>query len=156
MPGHWEGDLVIGKAGKSVVVTVVERTSRFLILVPLTGRDSLTVTQAIIAAVGELPATIKRSLTWDCGTQMALHKDVTATGLPVFFTHPHSPWERGSNENLNRIVREYLPKGIEITSDPTYLTATTAQINNRPRKIHSWKNPSEIFTELLEADASTA
>ncbi len=74
----------------------------------------------------------------------------------VFFTHPHSPWERGSNENLNRIVREYLPKGIEITSDPTYLTAITAEINNRPRKIHSWKNPSEIFTELLEADASTA
>jgi IS30 family transposase len=156
VPGHWEGDLVIGKDGKSAVATLVERTSRFLILVPLTGRDSLTVTQAVISAVGGLPATIKRSLTWDCGTEMALHKDVTATGLPVFFAHPHSPWERGSNENLNRIVREYLPKGVEITSDPTYLAAVAAEINDRPRKIHDWKKPSEVFTELLEADASTA
>jgi IS30 family transposase len=156
VPGHWEGDLVIGKGGKSAVATLVERTSRFLILVPLTGRDSLTVTQAIIAAVGGLSATIKRSLTWDCGSEMALHKDVTATGLPVFFAHPHSPWERGSNENLNRIVREYLPKGVEITSDPTYLAAIAAEINDRPRKIHDWRKPSEVFTELLEADASTA
>jgi IS30 family transposase len=156
VPGHWEGDLVIGKDGKSAVATLVERTSRFLILVPLTGRDSLTVTQAIISAVGTLPATVKRSLTWDCGSEMALHKDVTATGLPVFFAHPHSPWERGSNENLNRIVREYLPKGVEITSDPTYLAAIAAEINDRPRKIHDWLKPSEVFTELLEADASTA
>jgi hypothetical protein len=75
------------------------------------GRDSLTVSEAVISAVGSLPASIKRSLTWDCGSEMALHKDITATGLPVFFAHPHPPWERGSNENLNRIVREYLPKG---------------------------------------------
>lgn len=156
VPGHWEGDLLIGKDGKSAVATLVERTSRFLILVPITGRDSLTVTQAVIAAVGTLPATVKRSLTWDCGTEMALHKDVTATGLPVFFAHPHSPWERGSNENLNRIVREYLPKGVEITSDPTYLAAIAAEINDRPRKIHDWLKPSEVFTDLLEADASTA
>lgn len=153
--GHWEGDLVIGKGGKTAVGTLVERTSRFLILVPLTGRDSLTVSQAIIAAVGELPASITRSLTWDCGSEMALHKDVTATGLPVYFAHPHSPWERGSNENLNRIVREYLPKGVEITSDPRYLAAIAAEINDRPRKIHDWKKPSEVFAELLEADAST-
>jgi IS30 family transposase len=156
VPGHWEGDLVIGKAGKSAVATLVERTSRFLILVPLTGRDSLTVTQAVISAVGGLPATIKRSLTWDCGTEMALHKEVTATGLPVFFAHPHSPWERGSNENLNRIVREFLPKGVTIPSDPRYLAAIAAEINDRPRKLHDWRKPSEVFTELLEADASTA
>jgi transposase, IS30 family len=154
--GHWEGDLVIGKGGKTAVATLVERTSRFLILVPLTGRDSLTVSQAIISAAGPLPSSIKRSLTWDCGAEMALHKDVTATGLPVFFAHPHSPWERGSNENLNRIVREYFPKGVEITSDPHYLAAVAAEINDRPRKIHHWKKPSEIFAELLEADASTA
>jgi transposase, IS30 family len=153
--GHWEGDLVVGKGGKTAVATLVERTSRFLILVPLTGRDSLTVSEAIISAVGPLPATIKRSLTWDCGAEMALHKDVTATGLPVYFAHPHSPWERGSNENLNRIVREYFPKGVEITSDPHYLAAVAAEINDRPRKIHAWKKPSEVFTELLEADAST-
>ena len=153
--GQWEGDLVVGKGGKSAVATLVERTSRFLIMVPLHGRDSLTVSEAIIAAVGSLPATTKRSLTWDCGSEMALHKDITATGLPVFFAHPHSPWECGSNKNLNRIVREYLPKGIEITHDPTYLAAIAAEINDRPRKIHDWRKPSEVFIELLEADAST-
>jgi IS30 family transposase len=147
---------VIGKAGKTAVATLVRRTSRFLILVPLTGPDSLTVTQAIVATVGGLPASVTRSLTWDCGSEMALHKDVTATGLPVYFAHPHSPWERGSNENLNRIVREYLPKGVAITSDPNYLAAIAAEINDRPRKIHDWRKSSEVFAELLEADASTA
>lgn len=154
--GHWEGDLVIGKGGKTAVATLVERTSRFLILVPLSGRDSLTVRDAIISTVGPLPPSIKRSLTWDCGAEMALHKDITATGLSVYFAHPHSPWERGSNENLNRIVREFFPKGVQITSDPRYLAAVAAEINDRPRKIHNWKKPSEVFTELLEANASTA
>jgi len=98
--GHWEGDLVIGKGGQSAVATLVERTSRLLILVPLSGRDSLTVRDAIVSAVGPLPVSIKRSLTWDCGAEMGLHKDVTATGLPVSFAYPYSPWERGSNENL--------------------------------------------------------
>ncbi len=138
------------------MATLVEGTSRFLVLVSLTGRDSLTVSEAIISTVGSLPTTIKRSLTWDCGSKMALYKDIPATGLPVFLAHPHSPWERGSNENLNRIMRKYLPKGIEITHDPTYLAAIPAEINNRPRKIHDWRKPSVIFIELLEADASTA
>jgi IS30 family transposase len=155
VPGHWEGDLVIGKNGKTAVATLVERTSRFLILVPLTGRDSLTVTDAVIAATDGLPAQIRRTLTWDCGTEMARHARVTATGLPVFFAHPHSPWERGSNENLNRIVREYFPKGIPITSDPDYLARVAAEINDRPRKIFDWKKPSEVFTELVESHAST-
>jgi IS30 family transposase len=155
VPGHWEGDLVIGKGGKSAVATLVERTSRFLILVPLTGRDSLTVGEAVIAATGGLPAQIRRSLTWDCGAEMARHATITATGLPVFFAHPHSPWERGSNENLNRIFREFFPKGIPITSDPNYLAMIASDINDRPRKIHNWKKPSEIFAELVEANAST-
>jgi len=155
VPGHWEGDLVIGKDGKTAVATLVERTSRFLILVPLTGRDSLTVGEAIIAATGGLPAQIRRSLTWDCGAEMARHATITATGLPVFFAHPHSPWERGSNENLNRIVREYFPKGVEISSDPKYLAMVACDINDRPRKIHNWKKPSELFTELVESNAST-
>jgi IS30 family transposase len=155
VPGHWEGDLVIGKDGKTAVATLVERTSRFLILVPLTGRDSLTVGDAVIAATGGLPAQIRRSLTWDCGSEMARHTDITATGLPVYFAHPHSPWERGSNENLNRIVREYFPKGVEISSDPKYLAMVACDINDRPRKIHNWKKPSELFTELVESNAST-
>ncbi len=155
VPGHWEGDLVIGKDGASAVATLVERTSRFLVLVPLTGRDSLTVGEAVIAATGGLPAQIRRSLTWDCGAEMARHTTITATGLPVYFAHPHSPWERGSNENLNRIVREFFPKGVTITSDPDYLAMVASEINDRPRKIHNWKKPSELFTELVESHAST-
>jgi transposase, IS30 family len=155
VPGHWEGDLVIGRDGKTAVATLVERVSRFLILVPLTGRDSLTVGDAVIAATDGLPAQIRRSLTWDCGSELARHATITATGLPVFFAHPHSPWERGSNENLNRIVREFFPKGVEITSDPKYLAMVACEINDRPRKIHDWKKPSELFTELVEANAST-
>ncbi|MGH4011700.1 MAG: IS30 family transposase [Pseudonocardiaceae bacterium] len=156
VPGHWEGDLMIGKDGKTAVATLVERVSRFLILVPLTGRDSLTVGDAVIAATHGLPDQIRRSLTWDCGSEMARHSTITATGLPVYFAHPHSPWERGSNENLNRIVREYFPKGVEITSDPKYLAMVASDINDRPRKIHNWKKPSELFTELVETNASTS
>lgn len=156
VPGHWEGDLIIGKDGKTAVATLVERMSRFLILVPLTGRDSLTVGDAVIAATGGLPGQIRRSLTWDCGSEMARHSTITATGLPVYLAHPHSPWERGSNENLNRIVREYFPKGVTITSDPKYLAMVASDINDRPRKIHNWKKPSELFTELVESHASTA
>jgi transposase, IS30 family len=154
VPGHREGDLVIGKGGKTAVATLVERTSRFLILVPLTGRDSLHVGDAVIAATHGLPAQIRQSLTWDCGAEMARHATITATGLPVFFAHPHSPWERGSNEDLNRIVREFFPKGI--LSDPAYLAMVASDINDRPRKIQAWKKPSEIFAELVEANASTA
>jgi IS30 family transposase len=155
VPGHWEGDLIIGKDGASAVATLVERTSRFLVLVPLTGRDSLTVGEAIIAATGGLPVSIRRSLTWDCAAEMARHARITATGLPVYFAHPHSPWERGSNENLNRIVREFFPNGVAITSDPDYLATVACEINDRPRKIHNWKKPSELFAELVEASAST-
>jgi IS30 family transposase len=155
VPGHWEGDLVIGKAGKSAVATLVERTSRMLVLVPLSGRDALTVGDAVIAAAGNLPPQIKRSLTWDCGSEMAGHARITAAGLPVYFARPHSPWQRGSNENANRILREYFPKGVPITSDPNYLAMVASEINDRPRKIHNWKKPSEIFAELVETHAST-
>ena len=156
MPVHWEGDLVIGKNGASAVATRVERTSRFLILVPLTGRDSLTVGEAIIAATTTLPTPLRRSLRWDRGSELARQTMITATGLPVLLAHPHSPWERGSNENLNRIVGEFFPKGVPITSDPSYLAAVAAEINDRPRKIHHWKKPSEVFTELIDQHASTA
>jgi IS30 family transposase len=156
VPGHWEGDLVIGKNGRSAVATLVERTSRFLVLVPLTGRDALTVGRAVIAATAGLPEPMRRSLTWDCGAEMAAHATVTKGSMPVYFAHPHSPWERGSNENLNRILREYFPKGVEITSDPKYLAMVACDINDRPRKIHNWKKPSEIFAELIESDASAA
>lgn len=156
VPGHWEGDLVIGKGGTSAVATLVERTSRFVVLVPLAGRDALTVGDAVIAATGTLPPQIAKSLTWDCGSEMAQHARISAAGLPVYFARPHSPWQRGSNENANRILREYFPKGVPITSDPKYLAMVASEINDRPRKIHNWKKPSEIFAELVEANASTA
>ena len=156
VPGHWEGDLVIGARQHSAVATLVERSSRFLMLVPLTGRDSLTVSEAILAAVGDLPAALKRSLTWDCGAEMARHDTVTAKQLPVFFAHPHSPWQRGSNENANRVLREYFPKGTTITADRDYLAAVAAEINDRPRKILGWKKPSEVFAEHLASSATTA
>lgn len=156
VPGHWEGDLVIGKGGKTAVATLVERTSRFLVLVPLTGRDALTVGRGVIAATAGLPEHMRASLTWDCGAEMAAHATVTKGSMPVYFAHPHSPWERGSNENLNRIVREYFPKGVEITSDPKYLAMVACDINDRPRKIHNWKKPSEVFAELIASDASAA
>ncbi|MDP9410353.1 MAG: IS30 family transposase [Actinomycetota bacterium] len=155
VPGHWEGDLVIGAQQASAVATLVERTSRFLMLVPLGGRNSLTVSEAIVAAVGDLPAPLKRSLTWDCGAEMARHDTVTAHQLPVFFAHPHSPWQRGSNENANRVLREYFPKGTPITSDGDYLAAVAAEINDRPRKILGWKKPSEVFAEHLASSATT-
>ena len=126
----------------------MERTSRFLILVPVTGRDSLTVGDAVIAATGGLPTQIRRPLTGDCGAEMARHARITATGLPVYFAHPHSPWERGSNENLNRIVREYFPKGVAITSDPTYLAMVACDINDRPRKIQTGRSPPSYSPNL--------
>jgi IS30 family transposase len=116
----------------------------------LTGRDSLTVGDAVIAATHGLPDQIRRSLTWDYGSEMARHATITATGLPVYFAHPHSPWERGSNKNLNRIVREYFPNGEPITADPAYLAMVASDINDRLRKIYNWKKPSELFTELVE------
>ncbi|MFR9803166.1 IS30 family transposase [Pseudonocardia sp. RS010] len=155
-PDIGEGDLVIGKGGKTAVGTLVERTSRFLVLVPLHGRDSLTVGRGVIAATSGLPTPMRASLTWDCGAEMAGHATVTKGSMPVYFAHPHSPWERGSNENANRIVREYFPKGVEITSDPKYLAMVACDINDRPSKIHNWKKPSEMFAELVELDATTA
>jgi transposase, IS30 family len=91
----------------------------------------------------------------DCGAEVVCHADITAIGLPVFFAHPHSSWERGTNENMNRIFREFFPKGVEITSDRNYLAMVASEMNGRPRKIHNWKSPSEIFAELVEANAST-
>jgi IS30 family transposase len=163
IPGHWEGDLIIGKDGKTAVATLVERTSRFLILVPLTGRDSLTVGDAVIAATHGLPDQIRRSLTWDCGSEMARHATITATGLPVFFAHPHSPWERGSNENLNRIVREYFPKGASPRIPPIWrwwLPISTIDpvrftIGRSPPSCSRWSQPVEAI-ELARRSVKTS
>lgn len=124
--------------------TLVERTTRFLILVPLAGRDALTVSQAIIAMAGDLPAPLKRSLTWDCGAEMARHSEITAKQFPVYFAHPHSPWQRGSNENLNRLVREYFPQGTAITSDRDYLATVAGEINTGPVRSTTGKTQRSV------------
>lgn len=156
VPGHWEGDLVVGKDGKTAVATLVERVSRFVVLVPLAGRDAATVSEAVIDQVRGLPDVVRRSLTWDCGSEMAEHAAITLKArLPVYFAHPHSPWERGTNENTNRWLREYFPKGTTITNDPDYLQAVADELNNRPRAIFGFKKPKEVFAELLTSGVAS-
>lgn len=157
VPGHWEGDLIIGKAGKTALGTLVERTSRFFLPVPLPeGRTADAVCDALIATVHDVPATVRKSLTWDQGAEMAQHQRLSlATELDVYFAHPHSPWERGTNENTNRLLREYFPKSTEITADPAYLNAVAAELNGRPRRILGYRTPTEVFTELLTSSIAS-
>ena len=154
VPGHWEGDLVIGKAGKTAMGTLVERNSRYLVPVALPdGRDSAAVKDAVIGSVAGMPAGLRRSITWDQGAEMAQHAALTlATDIPVYFAHAHSPWERGTNENTNGLLREYFPKGTDITGVIRYLNAVADEINRRPRAILQFRTPAEVFAELLLAD----
>jgi IS30 family transposase len=151
VPGHWEGDLIIGKGGKSAMGTLVERVSRFLIPVALSdGHDAGSVRSAVFDAVKDLPVHLRASLTWDQGTEMAQHAALTlAADMPVYFAHAHSPWERGTNENTNGLVREYLPKGTEIPGDLQYLWEIADELNNRPRATLGFRKPKEVFAELL-------
>jgi IS30 family transposase len=158
VPGHWEGDLVIGKGGKSAMGTLVERTSRFLVPVVLPdGHDAGSVRCAVFDAVKDLPAHLRGSLTWDQGTEMAQHAALTAQAdMPVYFAHAHSPWERGTNENTNGLIREYLPKGTPIPGDLHYLWAIADELNDRPRATLGFRKPSEVFAELLLQEVDSA
>jgi IS30 family transposase len=151
VPGHWEGDLVIGKQGKTAMGTLVERKTRYFVPIALPGgRDSGAVREAIITSIAGIPAHLRKSITWDQGSEMAQHAALTlATDIPVYFAHPHSPWERGTNENTNRLIREYFPKGTEITSKSSYLWEVADELNGRPRAILGFRTPAEAFTELL-------
>jgi IS30 family transposase len=155
VPGHWEGDLIIGKQGKSAMGTLVERVSRYLCPVALPhGHDADSVKDSLFDVVKDLPAHLRKSLTWDQGTEMARHAALTlAADLPVYFAHAHSPWERGTNENTNGLIREYLPKGTEIPGDMNYLWAVADSLNDRPRAILGFRKPSEVFTELMLQEA---
>ncbi|MDI5941483.1 MULTISPECIES: IS30 family transposase [unclassified Micromonospora] len=155
VPGHWEGDLIEGgnRAGGSVIATLVERQTRFVILVGLPhGKLSEHVAAQLAAAMGRLPARLRASLTWDQGTEMARHADFTlATDCPVYFCDPHSPWQRGSNENTNGLLRQYFPKGrTDFTKlSQADLDAVADELNTRPRQTLGWATPSERMAQLL-------
>jgi len=158
VPGHWEGDLIKGARNASAVGTIVERTSRYTVPVALPAgrRDATTTCDALIGAVTGMPAQLTKTLTWDQGSEMAAHAaSRLATTVDVFFAHPHSPWERGTNENTNRLLREYFPKGTEITDDQAYLDLVAHELNNRPRRILGYRTPTEVFTDLLTSGIAT-
>jgi IS30 family transposase len=152
VPGHWEGDLLIGKDCKSAAGTLLERSARYVLLLHLPGgRDARLVEAAMRQAITGLPAGLARTITWDQGIEMACHADFTiATGIPVYFCDPHAPWQRGPNENTNGLLRQYLPKGTDLSAHSAQdLARIAASLNNRPRKTLGFMKPSEKLAELL-------
>jgi IS30 family transposase len=150
VPGHWEGDLVFG-SHNSQIATLVERQTRYVMLVKLDGKDSQTVVNALIKHSHKLPQELYKSLTWDRGTEMHAHKQFTlATDIQVYFCDPQSPWQRGSNENTNGLLRQYMPKGMDLSSfSQLQLNAIARQLNERPRKTLGFHTPAEMFSECV-------
>lgn len=158
VPGHWEGDLILGQAGGSAIGTLVERASRFVMLVHLPGRrTALDFQEALVPVIASLPDQLRRSLTWDQGKEMALHKDIAlAADIDIYFCDPRSPWQRGSNENTNGLLRQYFPKYVSLRQfTPADLDEVARKLNTRPRKTLNWKTPAQRLEELLSEPTTT-
>jgi IS30 family transposase len=152
VPGHWEGDLIMGSTNRSAIGTLVERATRFVILLHLPGRHgAVEVRDAMVAAILQLPASLRRSITWDRGVEMTEHKQFTIdTGVDVYFCDPRSPWQRGSNENTNGLLRQYFPKGTSLARyTAADLQAAADSLNGRPRETLNWATPTEALTRFL-------
>jgi IS30 family transposase len=170
VPGHWEGDLLIGFE-RSAIGTLVERTTRFTMLIhlpradgygaqprvhngpALAGYGAVTMKVALASTMTTLPANLRRSLTWDRGKELSAHATFKVeTGIPVYFADPHSPWQRGTNENTNGLLRQYFPKGTDLSRwNAEEIEAVAAALNGRPRRILGWKTPAEAFDEHLRS-----
>lgn len=150
VPGHWEGDLLFG-GRNSQIATLVERNTRYLMLVKVAGKDTETVVNALIGNARKLPQELYKSLTWDRGKEMAEHKRFTlATDIKVYFCDPHNPWQRGTNENTNGLLRQYLPKGTDLSSySQAKLNAVARRLNERPRKTLNYETPAERFSQSV-------
>lgn len=153
-PGHWEGDLITGAGNASAIVTMVERVTRYTLLGHLPGprHDSASVRDVVVAALGDLPAHLRRTLTWDQGSEMARHAEIAATldATRVYFCDPHSPWQRPSNENTNGLLRDYFPKGTDLSVHTAAdIALVQAELNLRPRKVLDWDSPADRLSTLL-------
>jgi IS30 family transposase len=154
VPGHWEGDLIVGAYSRSAIGTLVERTTRWTMLLYLpVDHSALAVQQALKTQLANLPFFLRKSLTWDQGAEMSNHLQIASENdLRVYFCDPHSPWQRGTNENTNGLLRQYFPKGTDLSVHSLAdLAAATAELNDRPRKVLNWKTPAEAFQQLLSA-----
>jgi transposase, IS30 family len=156
VPGHWEGDLIVGKDNKSAIGTLVERSTRFVLLLHLpAAHGPAAVAGAMTEAMASLPAQLRRSLTWDQGREMTGHRQISIdTGLEVYFCDPHSPWQRGSNENTNGLLRQYFPKGTDLSvHGKARLEEVAAELNARPRKTLDWATPAQALQRVLDQAA---
>jgi len=155
IPGHWEGDLLVGKYHDSALGSLVERTTRTTILIPLKKQDAVSVAKAFAKEVKKLPRQMKLSMTYDRGREMTAHKLFTKKSkMRVFFAHPQSPWERGTNENTNGLVRQFFPKGTDFsTVSRKQIKRVQNLLNGRPRKVLGWQKPMEVFNQLIALEA---
>jgi IS30 family transposase len=151
IPGHWEGDLIMGKHPRTALGTLVERTPRYTILVPLTAKDATSVRKAYAKALRSLPGEITKTLTYDQGKEMSEHKQCTIDpGMTVYFAHPGAPWERGTNEHTNGLLRQYVPKGTAFDKVSTReIKRVQRELNDRPRAVLHWQKPTEVINHLV-------